>query len=87
MFNKTIPWEKPVQKLKSKMDFICEMSDYEQYFLCGLIRDRKPKKVVEIGIAEGSTTAVIYEALSLLGRQCEMYSIDIDEQLYYDRDK
>lgn len=40
-----------------------EMSDSERGFLCGLLREHKPKKIVEVGVAEGGTTAVILECI------------------------
>lgn len=61
-----------------------EMSDFESAFLCGLIREKKPKKIVEFGIAAGGTTAIMLECLSLLGvvETTELYSIDCRELFY-----
>lgn len=60
------------------------MSDFESAFLCGLIREKKPKKIVEFGIAAGGTTAIMLECLSLLGvaETTELYSIDCRELFY-----
>lgn len=56
-----------------------EMSEFESVFLCGLIREMKPKKIVEIGVAAGGTTAIILECLSQLdlnkNKNTELYSI------------
>lgn len=80
MFHNTVElWEKPAQELHKKSDFKCEMNYQEHAFLCGLIKERKPKKIVEIGVAEGGTTAVIVNCLSLLGNECEVYSVDLRE--------
>ncbi len=88
IFNNTVePWEKPAQELHKKAEFICEMSDQDHAFLCGLMKDKAPKKVLEIGVAEGGTTAVIVNCLSLLGNACEIYSVDLSESCYYDEYK
>lgn len=59
-----------------------EMSDWELTFLCGLIRQYKPKKIVEIGVAAGGTTAVILNCISLLNLNTEVHSIDLSVQCY-----
>lgn len=77
-------WEDPFCLLRSEADFVCEMSNYDHAFLCGLLKEKKPKKLLEIGIAEGGTTAVIANCMSMLGNRCEIYSVDLSETLYYD---
>lgn len=64
-----------------------EMSDSERGFLCGLLRERRPRKIVEVGVAEGGTTAVILECVRELKLDCVMYSVDAAENLYYDETK
>ena len=61
-----------------------EMSEFESAFLCGMIRKRKPKKIVEVGIAAGGTTAIIMDCLSQLGMNeaTELHSIDCQELFY-----
>lgn len=61
-----------------------EMSEFETAFLCGLIRERKPKKIVEVGIAAGGTTAIILQCLKTLNfnKLSELYSVDICELFY-----
>lgn len=61
-----------------------EMTDWELGFLCGLIRDYSPKKIVEVGVAAGGTTAIILNCISMLGIKPEMYSIDINQRYYRD---
>jgi len=63
----------------------CEMSEFEQSFLCGLLKEKKPKKVLEIGVSAGGTTAVILNCLSLLGNEAEMYSIDLCNTYYINK--
>lgn len=64
-----------------------EMYDSERGFLCGLLRDHRPKKIVEVGVAEGGTTAVILECIRELKLDCVTYSVDAVENLYYDKTK
>lgn len=64
-----------------------EMTEFDQSFVCGLIEKYKPKKIVEIGVAAGGTTAVILECLSVLKSDAVLYSIDISEEYYWDRTK
>lgn len=65
----------------------CEMSKEERGFLCGLIRDNAPKKLLEVGVAAGGTTALILSYLETLGGGQDMYSVDLSENLYYAPDK
>lgn len=59
-----------------------EMTSFEQAFLCGILREKRPKKIVEIGVAAGGTTAVMLEAIKLLDLETEIYSVDLAEQWY-----
>lgn len=62
-----------------------EMTDFELSFLCGLIREKKPQKILELGIAAGGSTAIIVECLEELGIEAEMFSVDISKQYYRDQ--
>lgn len=66
-----------------------EMTEFESAFLCGLIRERKPKKIVEIGVAGGGTTGVILKCLEFLGvsSEVEVFSMDLAETFYRQKDK
>ena len=61
-----------------------EMSEFDSSFLCGLIRKYMPKKIVEVGVAAGGTTAIILQCLALLkhNENCEVYSVDLNEKFY-----
>lgn len=60
-----------------------EMSVEESAFLCGLIKKYTPRKIVEVGIAGGGTTAIILECIKELNlKNVEMHSIDIEEYFY-----
>lgn len=66
-----------------------EMSRFDSGFLCGLIRDKKPHKLVELGVAGGGTTAILLQCLKDLGLQdeCKMYSLDYLKMFYRDNTK
>lgn len=61
-----------------------EMTLWESEFLCGLINQYQPKKVLEIGVAAGATTALIMSTLDKLELDTEMYSTDLSTQYYRD---
>lgn len=59
-----------------------EMSEYESAFVCGLIKEKRPKKILEIGVAAGGTTAIIMQCVSMLSLTCEVISVDLNEKFY-----
>lgn len=64
-----------------------DMSENELAFLCGLIKQSKPKKIVEIGVAAGGTTAVILNCIAMLDMRAQLYSIDLMTDYYLDENK
>ncbi|MBR1831856.1 MAG: class I SAM-dependent methyltransferase [Ruminiclostridium sp.] len=73
-------------KLENNKSFM-EMTERDLRFLCGLLRDKMPKKVVEIGVAAGFTTNVILTCLHDLKCNCDMYSVDYSKYYYRDMTK
>lgn len=61
-----------------------EMSVSEVEFLFSLIDQKQPKKVVEVGVAAGGTTAAILQYVSMKQYEIEMISIDKSELYYRD---
>ncbi len=61
-----------------------EMTDMESAFLCGLLKQYNPQKVVEVGIASGATSAIILQSLSKLEGKHKLLSIDLSERFYRD---
>ncbi len=60
-----------------------EMSEYESAFLCGLIKEKKPHKILEVGVAAGGTTAIIIQCLHDLGMvESEFISVDLNDKFY-----
>ena len=85
-FNQVECWYEPTDYYRKNNDFICEMTRDEHGFLCGIIKMIRPRKILEIGVAEGGTTAVIVKCLEMLGLSCEMYSVDLNDKLYNNND-
>lgn len=80
-------WYEPTKEIRNNANYICEMSEYDHAFLCGLLRTHKPKKILEIGVAEGGTTALILNVLNSFDYGYEMFSVDLCEKYYRDDNK
>jgi len=67
-----------------------EMTSDQKGFLCGLIKGKKPKKIVEVGVAAGGTTCIILNCLEKMGedsRDTKIYSVDLSDFYYKDKTK
>lgn len=87
MFNKNIDlFDEPEQICNKitggKSRSFSEMTLFEQAFLCGLLKEKKPEKILEVGVSGGGTTAVILTCLKLLESRAKMYSVDLAEKWY-----
>ena len=56
-----------------------EIKMYEQdsAFLCGLLKERKPTKILEVGVWKGGSSAVVMQCMKDLGISFSFYSVDI----------
>lgn len=63
-----------------------EMQKSERYFLNGIIRSIKPKKILEAGVANGGGSAIILNAIRDIDG-AELYSVDYTEKSYRYQDK
>ena len=54
-----------------------QMWDNQRQFLNGVIRKFKPKKIVEIGVAQGGSSLIILNAIKDI-KNSHLYSIDLD---------
>ena len=61
------------------------MNEFESAFLCGLLNKFRPKKILELGVAGGATTAIILRCLEKIGQPYVMNSIDISEDFHLDK--
>ena len=57
------------------------MSIDELYFINGLIRKYKPKKIIEIGVCTGATSATILNAIKDI-EESKLYSVDLEKKNY-----
>lgn len=84
-------WNEPIERMKSLPAQKSEMSFTEHGFLCGLLREKRPKKILEVGVAAGGTSCVIMEALEHLcledGTEAVLHSVDLNERYYRDKSK
>ena len=58
-----------------------EMLEIEKKFLNGIIRKYKPKKLLEIGVSKGGSSAIILNAIHDI-EGSKLYSIDIQDECY-----
>ena len=56
------------------------MKENERYFLNGIIRSKKPRKILEVGVAEGGGSAIILNAISDIDG-AELFSVDYAETM------
>ena len=77
---------KVLNRLSSK-GWGAEMSERQSGFLCGLIKEFKPKRILEIGVAAGGTTAIMLNYISMLGLETSIVSIDVSVDYYRDTNK
>lgn len=77
----------PLNILNEINDLYVEMEKDEQGFICSLIEQFKPSKVLEIGVATGATTAVIMNCLLIANPSAEMYSVDLCVECYRKKGK
>ena len=66
MYKTVEPFYEPHGIINHMQEGYCEMSLEEHALLCGLIKEREPDKVVEVGVAGGGTTAVIMKCLDMV---------------------
>lgn len=86
MFRTVELFSQPEDFLKEKINlFYSEMTTFQRSFLCGLIKEKRPKKIVEIGVSAGGTTALILQCLQILDMEAEVYSVDLMKKWYMNK--
>jgi predicted O-methyltransferase YrrM len=73
-------------KLLNDQRLKVEMSKSELEFLISLIKKYKPKKMLEIGVSKGGSSAVILDSIKDMP-ETKLYSIDLSETCYTDNSK
>lgn len=61
---------------KNLVEDLILMNETESAFLCGTIKKFRPKKILEVGVAAGGSTAIILQTLEDIGAPYEMHSVD-----------
>jgi predicted O-methyltransferase YrrM len=62
------------------------LTQEEKKFINGLIRTIKPKKIVEIGVSKGGSSALILNAIKDI-KDAKLFSIDKSVYCYQERTK
>lgn len=70
----------------TKSKLTSEMTYLERYFLNGIVRQTKPKKILELGVSAGGSSAIILNAIKDFDN-AKLYSVDYNTKLYYDNSK
>ena len=65
---------------------ISEMTYLERCFLNGIIRQAKPKKILELGVSAGGSSAIILNAIKDFDNT-KLYSVDYNKKWYRDNSK
>lgn len=78
--------KKILDQIEPKIKKVSEMSYSERQFLNGIIRKERPKKIVEIGVAAGASSAVILNAIKDMG-DSRLYSLDYSTLYYRNNNK
>ncbi len=81
-------YKEPRERIKnifSKLPGEPEMTEDESAFLCGLLKKFRPKKIVEVGIAGGGTSAIILSCMKCLDMyDSYLFSVDYSKHFYRD---
>ncbi|MBU1109683.1 MAG: class I SAM-dependent methyltransferase [Candidatus Riflebacteria bacterium] len=64
-----------------------EMSPFQLAFLCGLLKEKKPSKILEVGVSAGGTSCVIMNCLKMIDSNAEFHSVDVLSHCYQDKSK
>ena len=71
------PYMEPIDIFEKIGERKSELSDEELGFICGLVRDNRPQKIVEVGVSAGGTSAVVLNCIHKLNYLPDFYSVDL----------
>ncbi len=81
----------PRRKIISKLsmqntwnDVFVLMTEFDTAFLCGALKTFRPKKILEVGVAAGGSTAIILQTLEEIGEAYEMHSVDLNPNFLFE---
>ena len=75
-----------VDEINNILSGISEMTYLERCFLNGIIRQAKPKKILELGVSAGGSSAIILNAIKDFDN-AKLYSVDYNKKWYRDNSK
>ena len=75
-----------LKKIENEIQNYIELTLEEQKFMNGLIRNIKPRKIVEIGVSKGGSSALILNAIKDI-KGSKLYSIDKSTYCYRENNK
>lgn len=85
MYKTVEPFYEPILDGEKCLSHRSEMSNEQIGFLCGLIKEKRPKKIIEVGVAAGGTTSVILNCIEKLNLfYTKLYSVDLLDFYYRD---
>lgn len=61
-----------------------DISSYDTRFLAGLVNSLRPRRIVEVGVASGWSSAVLLKSISEFGDHCQVVGIDLSPTYYLD---
>lgn len=88
MYQKMPEWYEIYDIVTQIPNFYMELTREQAAVICGLIKEYRPRKILELGVAAGGSTCLILKCLELLGlSETVMYSLDINERFYRGKEK
>ncbi len=76
-----------IEKYLPELPSLIKMNEQDSAFVCGLLGKFSPRKIVEVGIGHGGTTAVMMQCLCDMELFSSIFSVDILEHGYNGTDK
>lgn len=87
MFRTVDAYFEPIDIFQKIGERKSELSDQDLGFICGLIKEKRPEKIVELGVSAGGTSCVIMNCLEKLGIDSKVFSVDVSYTYHYDTSK
>ncbi|MBR4383909.1 MAG: class I SAM-dependent methyltransferase [Selenomonadaceae bacterium] len=81
------PRKKIISKLSMQNmwnDIFVLMNEFDLAFLCGALKIFRPKKILEVGVAAGGSTAIILQTFEEIGAPYEMHSVDLSPDFLFE---
>lgn len=87
MFKTVNAYLEPIDIFEKIGERKSELSDESLGFICGLIKETSPRKIVEVGVSAGGTSCVILNCLQKLNLDSKLYSVDVSYTYHFDTSK